>query len=304
MSDETQGFNTNEVDSSFARAEGDGGLFRDARATMPTEAEAIADLALGAAEPDLIDAEELYTVVTPAGAKRHVLDLEKYLASPKRVRGLYKVTSLQSFVDYTKGFYDPLHTTVWVDPDAFKITAVLNDHQMSQPAWGDHQVVLQLVHTKEWLHWIGKDGEMLNQAQFAEHIEDGLIEIVSPPAADMLEMAQTMKGATKVEWTSSQRITNGEIQFAYTEEATAQAGRARTLEIPEKFFLSIAPFYGEDPSSIHARLRYRAPNGSNLQIGYKLERPDDVLQASIEAMALRLKTEHEFANVYTGAPRA
>jgi uncharacterized protein YfdQ (DUF2303 family) len=266
-----------------------------------TETQVEADIMLAAAEPNELDPTKVYTVINPNGSTRETLDLEKFLPAPRRVTGIYKPTTLASFVDYAARHRDAEHTTVWVDPIGFKVTAILNDHAPGLSAWGDHQTLLQLVKTKEWEHWLKHDNTMLKQQDFAEHLEDGRVEIINPDAATLLEIAQTLQGKNDVTWSSANRLSNGEVKFGYSEELQASAGTRGELSIPDRFLLSIAPFYGEDPRSIEALLRYRVREG-HVQLGYKLVRPHDVLHEAIEGIAHRLKHEHGFEHVYIGAP--
>lgn len=171
------------------------------------------------------------------------------------------------------------------------------------PAWGDHVVALQLKLTNAWTHWGSRDNKLVLQEEFAEHIEDGLSEIVSPAGADLLEIVQTIKGATNATWSSGKRLANGQVQFGYVEETTAKAAASGQFEIPETFVLGIAPFDGEDPQGLRARLRYRAPRDGKLQIGYKLDRPEELLARSMTAITERLKTEQQW-QVFTGARRS
>lgn len=117
-----------------------------------------------------------------------------------------------------------------------------------------------------------------------------------------LEIAQSVQGKTKADWKTARRLDNGEVSFAYQEEIQASAGRSGHLEIPATFTLAIAPFYGEQPYEISARLRYRIREG-HLSIGYKLDRPHEVLLAVLGGIAVRLREQDGFANVYMGAPR-
>jgi uncharacterized protein YfdQ (DUF2303 family) len=161
--------------------------------------------------------------------------------------------------------------------------------------------VLQLEHTDEWKHWTSLDKQLVGQTDFAEHIEQGLKEIVEPPAADMLELAQTFHAAQSASFRSATRLHNGITQVQYDEEVDASAGRSKQLEIPQEFTLAIAPFVGEEPYRVTARLRYRLSSG-NLKLGYQLVRPADVVRDCLSSIADRL-TE-EFGDVFSGTAPA
>jgi uncharacterized protein YfdQ (DUF2303 family) len=266
----------------------------------------IIDLAVDSIDPVELDPSKLYHVTLPAGSRGEIVDLTDHLAKhaphPHRVTGTYTPHDVASFVAYVDEHQDPAHSTIWIDLLAARLVAVLNDHASTATGWGDHRAALQLQHTPEWKHWSGKDGQWLTQETFAEHIRDGIMEIVEPDGATMLEIAQTFEGKTKADWKSATRIDNGQVSFVYQEEIQAGAGRQGDLEIPSQLLLAIAPFYGEQPAPIAARFRYRIKEGT-LSLGYKLEKPQEVLQRSVNAIADRLRGEHGFKRVYMGAPR-
>jgi uncharacterized protein YfdQ (DUF2303 family) len=261
----------------------------------------VAALAQAAADPHELNPDVVYSVLVPAGATQQMLDLDRYLPAPRRLTGTYTPYTFGSFVEYVARHRDKAHTTVWVDQVEHRMQAVLDDHAPGVPAWGEHRALLQLITTPEWQHWTRNDGRYLAQAEFAEHIQDGLLEIVEPDAATMLEIAQSIEGKTKADWKTARRLDNGEYSFTYQEEIQAQAGRSGTLEIPSRFLLAIAPFYGEAPLGVSARLRYRIREG-NLTIGYRLDHPNDVLLRSLHTMVDALRDEHGFI-VFMGRPR-
>lgn len=264
------------------------------------ENQVIADLATAATRPWETEIPGIYLVRDETG-RPQVVDVEQHQYIPRRLRGIVLPHTLASFVEYATRHRDG-GTTVWVDQVAFKIVAVLNDHEPDQGRWGDHRAVLQLLKTPEWEHWTSQDGKYLDQNTFAEHLQDGIMEIVDPDGATLLEVAQTIQGKTKVDWKQATRLDNGEIQLGYHEEIQATAGRSGQLEIPSQLVLAISPFYGERPHTITARLRYRIREG-NLTIGYKLDRPHEILTGAVADIARRLRDEHGFANVYLGTPR-
>ena len=133
------------------------------------------------------------------------------------------------------------------------------------------------VLTPAWKAWAKLDGRMLAQSDFAEHLEDRSIDIVDPTAAEMLDIAQSFEATTKVDFESAERIGDGQRKLLYKETVTAKAGQSGEIVIPEKFAVGLQPFEGGEAYRVVARLRYRIV-GSNLQIGYKFERPEDVLR--------------------------
>ena len=272
-------------------------------ADIQPEAQVIVDITREAAAGKLTDLDptKLYSVVIPAGFERQTIDPSEYLDIPKRAKGSVVTQTVDDFARYVTRHDSQDGTTVWVDMDRSLIVGVLDDHGQEAPGWGEHRARLQLKATDQWAHWAKLDGRLVSQEEFAEHIEDGLKEIVEPEGATMLEVVQTMQGRTKAEWKSAIRLQDGSIGFTYHEDATATAGGKGQMEIPSRFKLGMAPFLGEEEYAVGARLRYRV-NGGNLTIGYKLDRPGDVVRDAIDQIATRLSQTFP-DRVFIGAPR-
>lgn len=266
--------------------------------TTNSDAKTIVDTAIASVFPHLIDPDQRYTVVVPDGGTLEVVDLDGKRDAPRRTKGTYTVSNVDSFIALAKGQASDA-TTVWVNEAARTVTAVINDATSAAPAWADHRVVLALALTPEWEHWTRGDGNLMDQQAFAEHIEDGLSEIREPDAATMLEIAQSFHASTNAEFRSAQRLSNGQVQVQYDEEIKASAGQKGELEVPQKILLGIAPFVGEEPYAVDARLRYRL-GGGKLRLGYKLDHPERALRDAIELIAEKLRGE--FDRVYVGKP--
>jgi uncharacterized protein YfdQ (DUF2303 family) len=103
-----------------------------------------------------------------------------------------------------------------------------------------------------------------------------------PTAADMLELAQTFQATTKVDFASSQRVKSGETQLNYTEQQAAAAGKKGQLAIPDTFDIGVQVYDQVGAAyKVTARFRYRI-TGGELRLGYRLNRPTDVLQAAFD----------------------
>jgi uncharacterized protein YfdQ (DUF2303 family) len=257
--------------------------------------------ALAAANPRELSTDTPQVLVLPDGSRAHVPDVESFLPAPRRKTGAYVPDTVESFTAYVQWHEDEEHTTVWVHPTSGRITAVLNDHSADAPAWRDHTVNLKLLQTPEWTYWLEKDGQLMSQEQFAEHIEGGLREISRPDAATMLEIAQTFHASTEATFRSSTRLHSGEQKLQYDESVQAAAGTSGELTVPTELVLGIAPFVGEEAYELKARLRFRLSRGQ-LALGYLLDRPDRIVRDALDHIAAGLKGT--FPHVFVGSPPA
>lgn len=274
-----------------------------------SEADSVIAITMAAQAGELreIDLRKRYSVVVPDGYQHRVVDLTDNLESPEHITGTVHLQTVADFARYVARHDSITTTTLWANIESGEIVAVLDDHgsdgddELGIAGWGKHRAKLSLTPTEEWQHWSLMTGQSMTQERFAEHIEDGLREIREPTGAEMLEIAQTLKGSLKAEWKSAKRLHDGTVQMVYVEEATTTAGGGGDLAIPERFKLGIAPFVGEEKYSVEARLRYRM-EGGKVTLGYKLDRPDEVVRDAIKHIADRLASQFE-GRVFLGTPR-
>lgn len=147
-----------------------------------------------------------------------------------------------------------------------------------QAGWGDHRATLTLRHSPEWKHWASLDGKLVGQVEFAEHVQDGIDDILQPDAAGLLELAQTFRASTKGTFGSSKMLDSGQVQFTYHEEIKATGGEKSNIVIPSRIVLGLPVFDGaEQADEVHARFRFRLTDGE-LRLGYKLMRPTLVVR--------------------------
>jgi uncharacterized protein YfdQ (DUF2303 family) len=256
------------------------------------DAEAIIETAIRSTEPHEIDPEAVNVIVVPEGGSHQVIDLrreERHLGQPRRKRGTIQLRTADSLIQYAQVHdVDDGRSALFADRMLLRVVGVFNGPNTQEPGWADHRAVLQLQVTPEWSAWMGRNGILGNQVEFAEHIEDRLTDIAEPPGATLLELAQTFEATTAAAFRSAHRLQDGQVQFRYEEQVDAKAGSAGDLTIPSEFTLVLAPFEGTEPRAIKARLRYRV-SGGNLKIGYILNRPDDILREAFDEVLVALE---------------
>ena len=274
-----------------------------------TENQVIAALAEQTADPVEIvtgragdRAVDLYAFMRRAEQQLELVDLAQYAPTPDRKKGQVTLTDAASFSTYINRHADATTTTLWGDVSRARIIAVFDDHSTGTEAgWGQHRALLGLQLTEDWAHWTARDGQMMAQAAFAAHLEDGAAAVVSPDAATLLEVAQSFHAKNNVAFRSAARLDSGEVQFLYEENVTAKAGQKGELAVPASFELGLAPFEGGEAQRIVARFRYRLSEG-RITLGYKLTRPDQVLRAAFDEITANIAKAVALP-VLAGSPR-
>ncbi|MFI8104734.1 DUF2303 family protein [Streptomyces sp. NPDC086023] len=260
-------------------------------ASTTNEAQTIVDTALLAAEPATLEPGKVYAFNTRNGVHKVDLTGPEHTGQPGRKTGTTVVRDAASFTTYHAKHAD-MDTEVYADADRLTVTAVLDAHTTDAARWSEHRLMLSLRQTDAWAQWLQHDGKLMGQEQFAEFLEDHLPELLQPSAADMLEIAQSIQAATKVDFQSGTRLSTGERQFKFVETTTAKAGQRGELTIPETFVIGLIPFEGSEGYKLTARLRYRLQD-TQLRIGYKLERPGDILRQAFADVVTAIGEEIE-----------
>lgn len=212
--------------------------------------------------------------------KVHELDLEKHYDKPNRIKEKVQLAEIKSFVDYYQRFGND-RTIIKADLENKRFTAVFDYHEPGNPAWGDHTATLHCVHATEWLTWLSNDAKPFGQVAFAEFIEMNAVDIVSPSAAEMLQIALTLQAKKKVNFNSGVRLDNGQIQLGYHEEIAGSAGPKGDIKVPEKFELALRVFQGGEKYKVEAHLRYRINEGQ-LKFFYQIIRPERLVEDAFD----------------------
>ncbi|MBA4865960.1 DUF2303 family protein [Streptomyces sp. PSKA54] len=263
------------------------------------EAQTIVDTALRSAPPAELEPGKVYAFHTASGVHKIDLTGPEHTGIPPRKTGSTTVRDATSWIAYWVKHSDG-NSEVYSDSERLTVTAVLDAHTDQTARWSGHRLVLSLRQTDAWKQWLQFDGKLLGQEQFAEFLEDHLPELLEPSSADMLEIAQSIQATSKVDFQSGTRLRDGQRQLQYVETTTAKAGQKGQLTIPETFVVGLVPFEGSEGYRLTARLRYRI-EGSGLRMGYKLERPGDILRTAFADVVAAIGEQID-APVMNGAP--
>ncbi|MFC5187114.1 DUF2303 family protein [Actinomadura harenae] len=272
-----------------------------------TENDAVVEQARQAAGPALLDTRtggELAVFHTPEGLRIVDLDDEQYARRadrPRRKQGTTVVRDIASFAQFYAKHSDE-SSEVYADLDRGAITAVLDAHEPDEPRWAAHRLVLELTPTEAWARWASINRRLIPQVEFAEFLEDNLLDIAPDPvpAAQMLEIAQTFQARTRVAFSSGVVSASGDIRLKYEETTDASGGAKGDMAVPRVFALALAPFDDVDPYRIEARFRHRI-EGGKLRLMAILDRPEDVIRDAVKTVVTKVE-EATGAAIMRGRP--
>lgn len=243
-----------------------------------TDLEAV--LHAGAALGNIREIEGTPLAIVPEGY--NVEGLEHLLIAPVRSRGFADLNDEASFVAFVN-----LHKTEATDlyfhgAETPSFAAVFNADRKGSPGRRDFGAKYRCPLSPEWKAWRAADGAKMGQEDFARFIETNLPDIVSPEAANMLEIALSLEAKKKVNFASGLRLTNGSNQLTYEEQVDGTAAKGK-LTIPEKITIGIPVFENGDRYAVEANFRYRIADGGKLTMWYELVRPHKVIDDAVKA---------------------
>lgn len=256
--------------------------------------QAIIDVAQEADSSEKLELGNVHAFRTRDGGVELVdLTTEHYRDAPKRKKGTTVVRDAKSFLAYWEKHSD-VGSEIYADRDQGKVTGLLDAHMADAPRFGGHRLTLQLKHSEAFTAWSSRSGKLMPQVAFAEFIEDHRADIQSPPAADLLELAQTFQAITKVTFRSGTTLKSGQRQLQYVEETSAAAGAKGNITIPDEFQLGLMVYEGaEVADAVTARLRYRIDGDGRLGLMFILDQLSDVVNAAFEGVIAALDEQVE-----------
>lgn len=269
----------------------------------------IADLTRAGTEPRELQLGSYYVVHAGNGTIQNIdLTGEKYRDTTGQVKAAVALTHADSL----RAYWDKHHTEdsdMWADRERRTLTAVIDAHAGSdqndedRPGWQTHRATLTLALSEPMQAWLQHNGQLMEQVQFAEFCEDWMSVIAAPDAADLIEMVTDFQATVSASFKSGFKLSNGQRVMEYTEQID-QAVKGGAVAVPQTITLALPIWRGaSDRHELTARIRTRVNHGGagKLGIGYKLDRPTDVIDAAFEAEVARVE-EHIGRPVLRGTP--
>lgn len=208
--------------------------------------------------------------------------------APDRIRATPTLHTVGSFCAYVRRFAGG-GTLLFGDQSDNTVVAVLDYHEPGAPSWATHEAVLTLKASKEWQAWIGNNGKALDQAAFAEFLEDHAADVIEPTAAALQDTITNLELRRDVQFKSAVNLQDGTCRFLYEETERSVEGQ---ITVPRTLTLALRCFEGQDPWQVTARLRYRMERGT-LRFSYHLDRPERIAENAFSAVCKQIEQDAE-----------
>lgn len=249
--------------------------------------------------------------------------------APKRRKGTAHMTRLESFIGHVNRFKDPDSALFANDcREAPALVAVLDYHDdgsadreyAAQPRFGEHRTAYRFPLSDEWKAWTGKNGVQMSMIEFAEFIEDRIVDVESIQVEDLNETMKKFVGSINGKLASPtklmelsrgltiyensvvkdvRKLQSGEAQIAFESEHVDASGAP--LDIPNLFVITLPVFANStDLYRIAARLRYRKTSGG-IVFWFDLWRTDLVFDSAFTEACEKAATETGLP-LFIGAP--
>jgi uncharacterized protein YfdQ (DUF2303 family) len=202
-----------------------------------------------------------------------------------------------SLLAYYNRFADS-SSTILADMIKCEFKAILDYHGASdKPAWGKHIATYNCPITREWKEWESNDKKNMNQVDFARFIENRVDDIAAPDddsakgiptGVEMLQIALTLEATEGVDFRSSHRLEDGQVQLKYNQTIEGRAGATGELQIPKSFDIGLRLFEGGTAYRLKVRFRYRINNGTCV-MWYELINPHKAKENAMDELVKKVR---------------
>lgn len=227
-------------------------------------------------EPTMFDVQGVPVLALPPNWTAK--ECQHLLGQPRFIQSKIVAHDVRGFNDYVIKHKLPETAIYAASPEHPSLIARIDDNATingeTAPSHVAHTCTFPCPLTHEWKQWLGKNDKPMSQIEFAEFIENNLLDIVEPDGAGLLTACLSFQDTGSAEFKSAVRLSDGRIQFQYIEkDATGE------LKFPERLVLALPVFEGLDVRfRMAAKLRYRVDRDAGLHLRYVIERPDLALK--------------------------
>jgi len=222
---------------------------------------------------------------------------------PAHRRGQVNMNNAASLVRFVRTHGVPDRTAIFADHTKGVVRAIIDYHATSyEPGHCLFSARLLAVYSEAFSKWDAVCGGGQRQREFAEFIEDNMLDIVDPDGATVLEVARHLSAKRNVAFRSKVDLHSGDNVFTY-EEQTSTGAQKGSLAVPEFVTIRVPVYEGEDPEEIRIRFGFRIGDNGTLVFVPRIIGIQALVAEAFGRLWDRMQTNLEaFPMQYEGTP--
>ncbi len=274
-----------------------------------TEAGIVAALAAAAGNREVIVQSGVPILLIPnASGGTDKQSLERLLDTPRRPTTHVKLATSKDLHAYLikqavigEDAESSDNVVVFADRDSLNFHAFLDyHHPADQHRWLNHSASVTYKESHQFGIWKENDGEKMGQEEFAEFLDENVLDITEPTGSDVVSFASCLEARRTEVFKSSKNLSNGEVQFNWSNESSGDS----TTKFPTDMKIGIPIWSNGEKIEIPVKLFYRVSEGK-LLFWYKLRNLENIIDALWNEDVKWLgESLSNYGPVYQGLPPA
>ena len=205
-----------------------------------------------------------------------VIDLEKYLPAPTRIRQKLDFATVEGLTQYLADFGDET-TRLFGDAVAKTVTAHLDYHTKAKASHSTHTAKLTFRTDPDWLVWRKLDDRLFTQQELLNFLLDYADDFVTPEKAQVLELVAQLKVAKNVNIDS--KVGSFDLNTVINADVSVKAASGA---IPDVFTVKVAVLENFSKYGLQFRLVGQLDSNDKLRFKINLVRPHLVEQQAFQ----------------------
>lgn len=226
---------------------------------------------------------------------------EERRAHPLRISGVAELETIESFCAYVNRFKGDNSLVFCSEGDGSPCLVAVIDHhghvEGALPSFCRHRATYRFPMSDEWVAWNRANGQAMSQGEFAEFVEDRLLDVIEQDragigaksfasglgvrlcgAGGLRDLSKGLKVRVDMTAAESHNVQSGETALHFAEAHNDTAGAP--LTVPGGFVLGIPVFKRDTVYQLPVLLRYRVRGQITWTV--KLHREDLVLRDALD----------------------
>lgn len=186
--------------------------------------------------------------------KLKIEDLREYIPTrPTRKMGLITLLSLESFIALVNEQKLPesrIFARIDHDPQTFHCEIDFHEGSTGKAGFRAYAIDLMLRKSLQFQKWLGVNGKLMTQADFAEFLKDNRLDVTEPCGSDVLQMVLALEATEQFRCRSKVADNTGSI-LSFEQDTTTN------VKIPSFIKLQIPLFVESETLELQAEFRFR-----------------------------------------------